>query len=101
MFVIMRMRMMVRRRMLVVVFMQRGMVVRRVGFAAVMIMERVGFAAVEEHSGLARADAAAIYRIEDQGCAEIEGRGGLLEQRGRYAGVDKGAEQHVATEAGE
>jgi hypothetical protein len=87
--------------MIVVVIMRMGMIVRGIGFVAVMIVRRVGFVAVDKYARLACADAAAIYGIEDEGCAEIEGRGGLLEERGRDAGFDQGAEQHVSTEPGE
>jgi hypothetical protein len=51
--------------------------------------------------GLARADATAVYGVEDKGCAEVEKGGGLLQERGRDASVDEGAEQHVSTEPGE
>ncbi len=66
-----------------------------------MIVRRVGFVAVDQHMGFARADAAAIYGIEREGCAEIERRGGLLEERGGDASIDQGAEQHVSADAGE
>jgi hypothetical protein len=87
MFVMMRMRMIV-----------RGVVVLVV---AVVIAGRVGIVTIDQHAGFARADAAAIYRIEDEGRGEIEGRGRLLQERGRDAGVDQGAEQHVSAKAGE
>jgi hypothetical protein len=66
-----------------------------------MIVRRVGFMAVDEHAGLARADAAAIDGFKDQGCAQVERRRRLLEQRGRDTGADEGAEQHVPAQAGE
>ena len=66
-----------------------------------MIVLRVGILAADQHARLARADAAAIYGIKDEGCAEVERRGGLLQERGRDASVDEGAEQHVSTEPGE
>src|ERR1700733_9940662 len=97
---------------IVVVIMGMGMIVRGIGFVAVMtvrrvavvavmIVLRVGIIAADQHARFSRADAATIYGIEDEGRAEIEGRGGLLEERGRDAGVDQGAEQHVSTEPGE
>ena len=82
-----------------------GMVVRGVVIVvvvmAVVIVGRVGILAVDEDAGFARCDAASIYGIEDEGCAEMEGRGGLLEESGGDAGVDQGAEEHVSAEAGE
>ncbi len=66
-----------------------------------MIVRRVGFPAVNHYAGFARADAAAVYGFKGERCAEIERRGGLLQQRGRDAGADEGAEQHVSTDAGE
>jgi hypothetical protein len=97
--------------MIVIVIMRMGMIVRGIGFVAVMTVQpvgvvaamivlRVGIIAADQHACFSRADAAAIYRVEYEGCAEIEGRGGLLEERGRDAGVDQGAEQHVSTEPG-
>jgi hypothetical protein len=86
--------------MMVGVFMRMGMIVRGIGFVAVMIVRRVGILAVDEHACLARADAAAIHGLEDEGCAEIEGHGGLLEERRRDTSVDEGAKQHVSTEPG-
>ena len=87
-FMVVRMRMIVM--MVVIVFMRVGMIVGRVGFVA-----------IDQHASLARADAAAIYGIKGEGCAEVERGGGLLEERGRDAGVDQGAEEHVSAEAGE
>ena len=96
MFVTVRMRVM----MIVVVIMRMDMIVRRVGVVAVMIVLRVGIIAADQHARFSRADAAAIYGVEDEGRAEIEGRGGLLEERGRDASVDQGTEQHVTAEPG-
>jgi hypothetical protein len=84
---IVRMRMIVM--MLVIVIMLMG-----------MIMGRIGFAAVDQHMGFARADATAVYRIKGEGCAEVERGGGLLEQFGSDAGGDQGAEEHITAEAG-
>jgi hypothetical protein len=66
-----------------------------------MIVRRVRVVAIHEHARFSRADATSIYGIKDKGCAEVERRGGLLEERGRDASVDEGAEQHVSTEPGE
>jgi hypothetical protein len=66
-----------------------------------MIVRRVRVVAIHQHARFARADAASIYGIEDECSAEAEGRGGLLEERGRDASIDEGTEQHVSTEAGE
>jgi hypothetical protein len=112
MFVTVRMRVIMRVMMIVVVIMRMGMIVRGIGFVAVMTVRRVGVVAVmivlrvgiiaaDQHARFSRTDAAAIYGIEDEGRAEIEGCGGLLEKRGRDAGVDQGTEQHVSTEPGE
>ena len=89
MFVTVRMRVM----MIVVVIMRMGIIVRGIGFVtvmivrpvgvvAIMIARRVGVVTIHQHARFSRTDAAAIYGIEDEGCAEIEGRGGLLEERG-------------------
>ena len=97
--------------MIVVVIMGMGMIVRGIGFVAVMtvrrvavvaamIVLRVGIIAADQHARFSRADAAAICGIEDEVCAEIEGRGGLLEERGRDASVDQGTEEHVTAEPG-
>ncbi len=86
-FMVVRMRMIV---MMMVVIMRVGMIARRVGFVA-----------VDPHMSFARADAAAVYRIEGEGCAEIERGSGLLKKFRRDAGVDQGAEEHVTAEAGE
>ena len=56
-------RLLVRVRMIVRV----GMVVR--GVMAVVIVGCLGIVAIDEHACLAGCDAAAIYRIEDEGCA--------------------------------
>jgi hypothetical protein len=66
-----------------------------------MIVRRVDVVAIHEHARFSRADAASVNGIKDEGRAEAEGRGGLLEERGRDASVDEGAEQHVSTEPGE
>jgi hypothetical protein len=66
-----------------------------------MIVRRVGVVAIHQHARFSRADAASVYGIKDECCAEAEGRGGLLEERGRDASVDQGAEEHVSTEPGE
>jgi hypothetical protein len=86
-------------RMIVIMIVGVGMVVRCV--VAAVIVRRVGIVAADEHARFAGADAAAVYRIEDEGCAEIECGGGLLKKRNGDAGVDQGAEEHVTTEAGE
>jgi hypothetical protein len=79
-----------------------GMVVRGVVAVVVIVIVRcVGFVTVDQHARFAGADAAAVYRIEDEDCAEIEGRGRLLKERNGDAGVDQGAEEHVTAEAGE
>jgi hypothetical protein len=100
-FAIVRMFVIMRVRMTVIMIVRVGMVVRRVGILAVVIVGRVGFLTADEDAGLACADAAAIYGFKGEGCAEIEGGGGLLEERGRDACVDDGAEEHVSAEAGE
>jgi hypothetical protein len=66
-----------------------------------MRIGRIGFMAVDRHSRFLRADAAAIYRFKGERRAEIEGRGGFGEERGRDAGIDQGAEEHIAADAGE
>ena len=66
-----------------------------------MIVLRVGILAANQHARLARADAAAVYGIKDEGCTEVERGGGLLQEGRRDASVDEGAEQHVSTEPGE
>jgi hypothetical protein len=81
MFVIMGMR--------VIMIMRVGMVVR--GVVVVVIAGRIGFVTIDEHASFARCDAAAVYGIEDESRGEIEGRGGLLEERGGDAGVNQGA----------
>jgi hypothetical protein len=66
-----------------------------------MIVRHVGLVAIHQHAHFSRADAASVNGIKDESRAEAEGRGGLLEERGRDASVDEGAEQHVSTEPGE
>lgn len=46
-------------------------------------------------------DAAADYFAGFEAGADVEGSGGLFEKRNGDAGVDKRAEEHVATDAGE
>jgi hypothetical protein len=77
------------------------MIVVMMVMVVIMSVGRVGILAADKDAGLAGGDATAVCGLEDEGCAEIERCSGLLEERGRDAGVDKGAEQHVSTEAGE
>src|SRR5882757_1051993 len=46
-------------------------------------------------------DSAAIDLFYLEAGVEIEGEGGLVEDRGIEAGVDEGSEEHVTTDAGE
>ena len=108
MFVVMRMSVVVRvwvivMMVIMIVRVGVGMVVRGVVIVvvAVVVVGRVGILAIDENTGFARCDAASIYGIEDEGCAEMEGRGGLLEESGGDAGVDQGAQEHVSAEASE
>ena len=63
-------RMIVRVMMLMIVWMRMG-----------MFLWCVSVMAFDQHARLARADAAAIYGFNDEGCAEVEGCSGLLEER--------------------
>jgi hypothetical protein len=81
--------MVVRVRMMMVVIMRMSMTTGRIGFVA-----------ADQHMSFAGADAAAVYGIEAEGCAEVERGRGLLEEFGSDASVDQGAEEHVSADAG-
>lgn len=56
---------------------------------------------VLEHVNFGGGDAGAVDVFDLQGCAEVEGSGGFVEEVGGEAGVEEGAEKHVAGDAGE
>lgn len=62
------------------------------GFGEVVAFEDVDFGG---------GDAAAVDFFDLEGCAEVEGGGGLVEDLGVDSGVDESSEKHVATDAGE
>jgi hypothetical protein len=65
-----------------------------------MIVSRIRVLSIHQHAGFLRRDAAAIYGLEDKGCAEVERGGGLLQEFRRGAGADERAQEHVSAETG-
>ena len=65
------------------------------------LLALLGETAVLENMDLGGGDAAAVYGFELQACVDVEGSGGVLEHMFGDAGVDQGAEEHVAGDPGE
>jgi hypothetical protein len=60
-----------------------------------------GELAVFEDVDFGAGDAAAVYGFDLEGCAQVEGGGGAVQDGGIDAGFEEGSEEHVSADASE
>lgn len=82
------------------VFMWMGVIVSMSVLMCADMFRGLGRSIPDQHIHLGGADAAAVHLRDLEPGAETERGRGFLKQRRRYAGIEQGAQQHVAADAG-